>query len=298
MIDTYYINSNSFLTATSIYTDAALTTFAPDGFYKDCGVVRQLVSGVLSEPIACPTCAAACDANYAMPNQGVYTTTVDLGPVTGVSSVLFNPGAYPAAIYVTYNGTTYSAAVQSNGTTLDGPYFGDSANDCGLVTNSPHLFNAYTYSAFEGAYEQAGTSQVNITADQLSLTSGDPGTLYIVFAYNDSSVTQATITVVNACKDSSSSFSILCGDRMASFDSTTNNGDPASACAAPLTSRYYLSPRDGVSIAPSTGDKVYLDAGGRIPLEDGFYGANIGGVKKSFEVVTGAVQTIAACAAP
>lgn len=297
-ISGFYINSSSFATATSIYTDAALTTFAADGFYKDCGIVRELSSGVLGDPVLCPSCGAACDATYTMPSQGVYTTDVVLGGTTGVASVLFNPGANPAAIYVNYNGTVYSSGVQGNGSVLDGPYFGDTGEDCGLVANSPHTLTTYDYNVLTSSYDTTGSTLVTITSDELSLTAGDPGTLFIVFAYNDSTVSQATITVVNACKDSSSNFIINCGDRAERYQSSEVAVDPAAACALNITTGRYLVARDGVSVEPSTGDVMFKDAACRKPMDDGFYSGTIGGVKKSFEIADGAVQTIANCSAP
>ncbi len=54
--DMYYINSNSFSEATAIYTNSNLTTLAVDGWYQSGGTYRQLLSGVLLDPISCPDC--------------------------------------------------------------------------------------------------------------------------------------------------------------------------------------------------------------------------------------------------
>jgi len=53
----YYLNTSSFTTATSVYTDANLTTLATDGFYRDIpGNVREQSSGILAATAACVTC--------------------------------------------------------------------------------------------------------------------------------------------------------------------------------------------------------------------------------------------------
>ena len=52
---TYYIDTNSFSTAMSVYTDAALTTCAADGFYQVGRISRQQVNCVLLPPEACPS---------------------------------------------------------------------------------------------------------------------------------------------------------------------------------------------------------------------------------------------------
>jgi len=53
----YYIDTFNFADATAVYTDAALTTFAPDGFYQMGGeTAREQVSGVLKPAEPCPSC--------------------------------------------------------------------------------------------------------------------------------------------------------------------------------------------------------------------------------------------------
>ena len=53
---TYYYSSASFSTATALYLDAALSGFAPDGWYSDQSIVRQQASGVLFAEDDCPNC--------------------------------------------------------------------------------------------------------------------------------------------------------------------------------------------------------------------------------------------------
>lgn len=53
---TYYIDTNSFVTATSIWTDANLTTKAPNGFYQKDGVHREMSGGELLPVQNCPEC--------------------------------------------------------------------------------------------------------------------------------------------------------------------------------------------------------------------------------------------------
>jgi hypothetical protein len=55
-ITTYYIDGNSLATATAIYTDAALTTCAPDGYYSNGTIVREQISCVLQPAQTCPAC--------------------------------------------------------------------------------------------------------------------------------------------------------------------------------------------------------------------------------------------------
>lgn len=52
---TYYLDS-SFPTATTIFADVNLTTFAANGFYSSEGIVRELVDGVLLPQQTCGSC--------------------------------------------------------------------------------------------------------------------------------------------------------------------------------------------------------------------------------------------------
>jgi hypothetical protein len=61
--NTYYINSNSFASSTSIYTDSNLTILASDGWYQLGGTYRQLLEGVLLDPISCMDCESCVEWN-------------------------------------------------------------------------------------------------------------------------------------------------------------------------------------------------------------------------------------------
>ena len=55
---TYYYSSVSFSTAVALYTDAALSIFAPDGWYSDESIYRQQASGILFASTTCPSCGS------------------------------------------------------------------------------------------------------------------------------------------------------------------------------------------------------------------------------------------------
>lgn len=50
---TYYIDTDNFSTATAVWTDATLTTKAPDGYYSFGGNYRQQFSGLLTPIASC-----------------------------------------------------------------------------------------------------------------------------------------------------------------------------------------------------------------------------------------------------
>jgi hypothetical protein len=68
--ETYYLDAPSLGSASVIYSDAALTIIAEDGFYSDGVISREQVSGVLLPQQTCPSCE--------LPVTGlIWETTVD-----------------------------------------------------------------------------------------------------------------------------------------------------------------------------------------------------------------------------
>lgn len=91
---TYYINGSTFANATAVFTDANLTTCAPDGFYSFGGIVREQVSCNLLPPTNCPSCEFICEwdtsnistgsssafqVQLPVVPSGVYDYTIDWG---------------------------------------------------------------------------------------------------------------------------------------------------------------------------------------------------------------------------
>ena len=71
----YYIDTLNFADATAVYSDEALTTFAPDGFYQMGGVTaRQQVSGILKPAEPCPSCPPP-TPDPVLPTNNAYAIT-------------------------------------------------------------------------------------------------------------------------------------------------------------------------------------------------------------------------------
>ena len=60
----YYLDAATLTLATAVYTDAGLTTLAPDGFYGNGSIVREQVSGVLQTESACSGCGTLVSLCY------------------------------------------------------------------------------------------------------------------------------------------------------------------------------------------------------------------------------------------
>lgn len=83
--DMYYIDSIDFSTATSVWTDESQSTLAADGFYKSGSVYRQMLSGVLLDPVPCTGCEVLSQCF-----EGVWTEG-DLDHPDGGSITYVNP---------------------------------------------------------------------------------------------------------------------------------------------------------------------------------------------------------------
>lgn len=114
----YYIDKNSFTTATSIYTDEALTTLAPDGYYKFGDNYRQQVGGVLLPNVKeCPSCGPVieCEAIQESGGTGVFEAIINLDkPNGGVVVVEFDTSStYPDKLEIIHNGTKFATSGQT-----------------------------------------------------------------------------------------------------------------------------------------------------------------------------------------
>jgi hypothetical protein len=66
----YFLNA-AFINSTSIFTDAYMTTFAPNGFYSFEGIVRELVDGVLLPPQTCNACGVEVSLCFGISEEDV-----------------------------------------------------------------------------------------------------------------------------------------------------------------------------------------------------------------------------------
>ena len=70
----FYLNANNLYSSTAVFLDAALTMCAPDGFYSDGSIVRELVDCVLLPLQQCPNCCSQpCTSWHVVGNAGPFT---------------------------------------------------------------------------------------------------------------------------------------------------------------------------------------------------------------------------------
>ena len=100
---TYYFDTATFASATSIFTDANLTVCAGDGYYSDGIISRQLLGCRLLTAVLCPNCAAT-------PTPTAVPTATPVPPTPAPTPVP-TPTPGPSVVYYTLVGCVNSAGV-------------------------------------------------------------------------------------------------------------------------------------------------------------------------------------------
>lgn len=287
----YYLNGPSIATATSVYTDAALTIVAPDGFYSDTANVRELVSGVFTNVLdSCSGCPAPCDSvgiNFTETGNKIYYMTKKVGGTvldTGaiVIEINYNSNEYPVGFNFIYNNIKYQSFSSQNFGILqpslpsdDFIFVGDTTYDCG-ITGSTYNASVYTYDPVNNVFVSVGASKtISVLPSEVQLTPSSPGKLVMVIPKPAPSPDFVACQIVLLCP-SIRDFDVVvnCPANLPSFTSTLNYPTSGGACGAGTFEIYYSADVNG---ATKTGgylglnDWVFYDSFGQTVLPDGFY---------------------------
>jgi len=279
LISNYYLNGTTLTTSTNIYSDAALTTPAPDGFYSQNGFYREAVAGVLGTTQACPSCISSCPLNIStlMSSTGLYSVEVEINATVGAVIITFDPRSTPYAIRATYNNTVYNAISSPvdgyhKATSSTNPtYIGNGSDPCAstLVSNSP--YGAVTeYNWYDTAfYDTGNTSSVVVSAGDASFTTGaNPGSCVMVIPKITTPSANLLIEVVEPASCTGlASLNVACPVTLSSF----LGSDVGAVCGAGISNTYYNVPVTGTVGAPALYDWVFLDENAEDALPDGDY---------------------------
>ena len=137
-LGTYYYSSVSFSTAVALYTDAALSVFAPDGWYSDESIYRQQASGILFASTTCPSCGSPAPP-VPTPVTYDYREYTECG---GVATQVFrvpSGGSWPAS--VEYDSKCWETPIVTGSTStinIGGlPSYADCATCAGVPSPTP-----------------------------------------------------------------------------------------------------------------------------------------------------------------
>lgn len=110
MAQQYFIDTESFLTASGIWLDQDLQTKAPNGFYAFGGIYRRMANGELLRHQQCPSCEPdpePCGEGLSFGGGVSYPTTniVNLGEGTGDVELTYEAFSIPDRFIVIWDGS-------------------------------------------------------------------------------------------------------------------------------------------------------------------------------------------------
>jgi hypothetical protein len=288
---TYYLNAPSLVASTSVYTDAALTTVAPDGFYSDGANVRELVSGVFTNVFdSCSGCPAPCNSvgnNFTETGDKIYYMTKKVGGTvldTGavIIEIYYNTNEIPVGFNFIYNNVNYQSFSSQNFGLLqpssindDFIFVGDATYDCGITSNTYNA-SVYTYDPVNNVFVSVGTSQViYVPVSAVQITPSSPGKLVMVIPKPTASPDFVGCQIVLLCP-SARDFDVVvnCPANLPSFTSSSEYALSGDACGAGTFETYYAADVNGTTKAGGYLDYydwVFSDSFGQNVLPNGFY---------------------------
>jgi hypothetical protein len=274
MSTTYYINGTTFSNATAVFTDAELTTCAPDGYYRLGNVTRQQLNCQLLKEEDCEICGLVdCNNEVSLPattdtGKKIYHTFFDMGANLGavivVIDLALNASSFdtPTGVRVVYGSNTYNRFVRKVGGSSLGNGGTANANSVGLAEST--VADDYTvlgggdtclttgYSSY-GYYRYDGTSYElqslpigetleagNIAQNQIG--PGQNSIDYAVLVFPKTSATSNTffVDVLQFCEQKGFDIHVHCPMVLTGFlSSNLPSPDLATACAATTNNTLY-----------------------------------------------------------
>jgi hypothetical protein len=153
---TYYIDSSSFNTATSVYTNQELTIKAPDGYYSIGGLYRRQLFGNLQELVSCS--GAPLPVNCVVSEWSEWSSCVD-GSQTRTRTVITpaeNGGTACPALTETQSCSSEEACTSYTHIASRDSLITYTACDGTPKSISTSRFSSYTFCAITGS-QSGGT---------------------------------------------------------------------------------------------------------------------------------------------
>ena len=276
---TYYIDAPTFEQATAVYTTAALTTKATDGWYSYQGNYRKQTTGVLETTILCSACNFDCGTSLVLDTiSAYYTINADLGATTGAVVIDIDFKTLPDGIKVVYDGVTYNAVFSPNfgylsSTGTEPLYTGITAFDCSI---SGTTYDNLIDFQFNGNGFNATGEIKSVTVDpaSVSLQPSGLGICKMIIPKTAASPSIAEITIISPCDSAEIEIDVFCPTALTAFTTTRNAPEATSIsglCTSVTPTSFYNVPVGGTSGNPGLGDIIYQDANGATLAASGYY---------------------------
>lgn len=327
---TYYLNNTVWVSgqtdsATVLYTDADLSTTAPNGWYKDNNNVYREVtggSGALGNSAACTTCGTAFDLGYgasafaACCSGTTATFYLDASTFAAANNVWDNPllSTFAANQFYSFN----SKSREKTGNATDGSNFSAEANcatcfpavglqfgstatiGCCTGTSTTYYMNQPTFAASTVLYTNASGTSFAPAGFYALITSGSSVYKQVTGTSgsmpNSTTTCGACATAISLCKGSSADDVCCTGcATFTNFSGTPNTTFNGSCTATIGTNNYW---HNGSGSLPVAGDTVFTNSGGTTTASNGHFGIDDGGTRKTVSIAggSGVVASVATCA--
>lgn len=329
-LDTYYLNGTVWASgqagsATTLYTDAALSNTAPNGWYKDNNNVYREVSGgsgALGTSAQCGTCGTAFTLGYgasafaACCSGTTGTFYLDNTAFDQANNVYTNPllSSFAANQFYSYSsesrektgnatdGSDFSAATAcATCYPAIGLQFGSTSTvACCTGSTTTYYMNQPTFAAATKLYTDASGATAASNGFYALITSGSSvykevtggnGTLDA-----NTSTCAACATAISLCKGTSADDVCCTGCSTFTNFSGTPNGTFNSVCTATIGSNNYW--HNGSGSYPAVGDSVFTNVGGTSTAQNGHFSIDDGGTRKVVSIAggNGVVADVTNCA--
>lgn len=300
---TYYLDAPTLGSATCIFTDSTLSICAPDGFYSDGVITRQLIGCILLPQQPCPTCGIPCGgAISGSGGTGVYLLDIDTGTTpsdVGAIVIKFDPFSVPDGIVAIFDGLEYNALSSPyygflQGLPTSAPTFiGVTGSSCPIIdVGGSGIFNEYAYDGTSFILT-GNTVPVTTLASQAQLTTGGPGLCVMVVPKTTPSPSVINIKVYGLCGGTGWNIDVNCPVMLTQyFRSQGSTG--TLECPSPIDQPLYVVPVTGIAPVLGQYDWVFSDPYGQNVLPDGWYFGQpsiMPGINDAFHVTDGVIDS-------
>lgn len=324
--NTYYFDGVNFSSATALYSDAALTTLAADGFYAQNGIVRQQSNGLLLNAQSCTSCAVACGSGISASNSGAgyFNADIDVANSVGAVVIYFYMGSsIPDGVLVTFNNVSYNRLTSKNNlgqvTLIDGlqspvDYAGlNNPNTSPTYVGNENSLLVGTYNNVpefnlaSGSYVATGNNRtINVLNTQVGYASNTSSPSSPVFTMvvpkTDVNTTLMGVEIFAPMSQTFFAYELACPTALPSFQGSALQSNDV--CTSANVTYYFVRNATGSSspftidtnTVPEVGNFVFSDANGSTYVNDtSSLEYIIVGNTTALGIVNGVVSTSAAC---
>lgn len=276
---TYFLDAASLTDATTVYLDQGLTVFAPDGYYSDGVITRELVSSILLPQQQCEYCGIPCPVTpvYETASVGFYELNIGAAANLGAIIIRFNSNyGYINGIKVTFNSIVYNLVISP----LDGDhkstdpsgytYFGINVCD---INGTYDDMNRYLFDGITFVLTPPNVTTF-VSPGDVSASDSNPGNVMMVIPKTFSGNSNLNILLASLCwNEQELNFDIGCPTLLTSFPSSSVAVSAGVSCLYPMNQNYYNASIVGTPGTINIYDLVFSDPYGFTPLAAGFYKA-------------------------